>query len=46
MDPVQWLTAIIPATGEAEVGKITVISQPLAKSQQDPILNNKLVMVI
>jgi hypothetical protein len=37
----QWLTPLILATQEAEVRKITVQSQPKAKSSQDPTQDKK-----
>jgi hypothetical protein len=42
MDPAQWLTPIILATWEAEIGRFEA---SLGKNQQDPISTNKLGVV-
>jgi hypothetical protein len=36
----QWLTPIIPATQEAEIGRITVLGQPWVKSRSSYLKNN------
>jgi hypothetical protein len=38
-----WLTPIILATQEAEIRRITVQSQPLANSSQDPISKKPII---
>jgi hypothetical protein len=39
---VLWLPPEIPATQEAEMGKITVQGQPVQKVQETPMSTNKL----
>lgn len=42
----QWFTSIIPDIWEAEIGELKFEASPRKKSQQDPISENKLSMMV
>jgi hypothetical protein len=42
---VWWFTPVIPATQDAETGRIKICSQPWQKVSETPVSNNKLRVV-